>query len=97
MIWMVVLNYLQMMYEQLKMIKQFSWVLGGFFWSIIFLRATIFLGHGVNEYYKTKIWEMSIIEKTQQTQNMIFNELSKYIFWLYPPIKNLEKSKKGIE
>ena len=36
----------------------------------IFRRATNFFAHCTNEYYETKIWEMSIIEKTQQTRNM---------------------------
>ena len=35
------------------------------FESIIFERTTNFRAHGVNEYYKKKIWEMRIIEKAQ--------------------------------
>ena len=33
------------------------------FESIIFVRATNYFAHGANEYYKTKIREISIIEK----------------------------------
>ena len=59
-----------------------------YFWIDTFLLSeyTNFLAHGANEYYKTKIWEMSIVEKTQQTRNMrFFDEWSKYIFLVIPP------------
>ena len=38
------------------------------FESVIFVRTNNLLFHGVNEYYKTKIWEMRIIEKTQKIE-----------------------------
>ena len=34
------------------------------FWLVIFEITTNFLARGANEYYKTKIWEMRMIEKT---------------------------------
>ena len=44
---------------------------------------------------KRKKWEMSIIEKTQQTRNMrFFDEWSEYFFG-YTPYKKPRKTEKG--
>ena len=54
--------------------------------SIILVRTINFLAYGANEYYKTKIREMRIIEKTHQIEIWdMFNEWSKYYVWLHPP------------
>ena len=91
---MFVSNYLRMIHDQLKIINQISWVLEWIFWSIIFERTINFLAHDANEYYKTKIWEVRIIEKTQHIKIWDFSgECSNYYVWSYPPYGKSEKLK----
>ena len=39
------------------------------------------------EYFKMKIWEMRIIEKTYQIEIWFFKWMIKIFFWVIPPIK----------
>ena len=53
---------------------------------------TSFFAHGAIEYYKTKILEMRIVDKTQQIEIYAFLYMIKYYFWLYPTYRKLIKS-----
>ena len=67
------------------------------FESIIFVRKTSFLAHGANEYYKTKIWELRIIEKSQQIEIWDFLMNDQNIMFGYTPLwKNSENQKISI-
>ena len=59
------------------------------------LKTTNFLAHGANEYYKTKIWDIRIIEKTQKIEIWdLFYEYEKIYVWLSPRYgknQNIEK------
>ena len=50
---------------------------GDIFESIIFERTTNILDRGANEYYKLKIWSISIIDKSERIKIGFFNEWSK--------------------
>ena len=60
----------------------------GYFRSIIFGKTTNFLAHGSNEYYKTKIREMRIIEKLKKSKYEIFLWMIKILCLIIPPYKN---------
>ena len=90
---MFVLDYLQMMYDQLKMIKRIYWVLEWIVLIDYFCKDNPFPCSWCKLVLKIKIWSMRISEKAQQIERWdIFDEWSIY-FWLTPPMKNIKKPK----